>query len=128
MVELTFRSRVEHFVSLSLIKRIASSTSDEPEESYASIGKEGVKAIKGKPIAQCVPRLLMLLEMALVNRGRLSVQPVEAEAWTAVQLLSKIERVQEAPGDKPAKSKRKAKGQFGPSHRGINYFLFSTIS
>lgn len=30
-----------------------------------------------------------MLDMALVNRGRLSVQPVKEEAWNTVQLLAK---------------------------------------
>ena len=47
MVELTFKGRAERFVPLSLVKRIASSTSEEPDEDVAGIGKEGVKAIKG---------------------------------------------------------------------------------
>ena len=47
MVELTFKGRAENFVPLSLIKRIASSTSEEPDEDITNIGKEGVKAIKG---------------------------------------------------------------------------------
>lgn len=48
MVDVTFSSRAKNFVSLSLMKRIASlpNSSDIPED-IAYIGEEGVKAVKG---------------------------------------------------------------------------------
>ena len=44
MVEVAFGSRVQHFVPLSLLRNIASS-SELPEE-VAYIGEDGAKAIK----------------------------------------------------------------------------------
>ncbi|KAI0082550.1 DUF55-domain-containing protein [Panus rudis PR-1116 ss-1] len=78
MVDVTFKSRAKHFIPLSLIKHLASlsgsstSLADPPEE-VAYIGRSGMKAIR---------------EMALVNRGRLSVQRVEENAWKTMQLLA----------------------------------------
>ncbi|KAI5114659.1 hypothetical protein M0805_007770, partial [Coniferiporia weirii] len=97
MVDVTFKARCAHFVPLALFKRLAaleaSAESDLPPD-VAYIGEAGVRAIKG---------------MALVNRGRLSVQPVEEDAWAAVQLLA--ERGgwdEEAPGT-GTKSRKNAK-------------------
>ncbi|KAL5529979.1 PSY2_1 [Sanghuangporus sanghuang] len=73
MVDVTFKSRAAHHVPLSLFKWIANSHTDDPPTDVAYIGSEGVRAIK---------------EMALIKRGRLSVQPVEEDAWKAVQLLA----------------------------------------
>ncbi|KAL5527836.1 hypothetical protein ACEPAG_6637 [Sanghuangporus baumii] len=73
MVDATFKSRAAHRVPLSLFKRIANSPTDDPPVDVAYIGSEGALAIK---------------EMALIKRGRLSVQPVEEDAWEAVQLLA----------------------------------------
>ncbi|GJE87441.1 EVE domain-containing protein [Phanerochaete sordida] len=73
MVDLTLKARAEHFVSLALLKRIAASPSSEPPADVEYIGEEGVKAIK---------------EMALINRGRLSVQRVEDEAWSVIEKLA----------------------------------------
>ncbi|KAK7696146.1 hypothetical protein QCA50_000797 [Cerrena zonata] len=78
MVDVTLRSRATHFIPLSLLKHLASlspsssSVMDPPEE-VAYIEKEGIKAIK---------------DMALINRGRLSVQPVEETAWGTMEMLA----------------------------------------
>ncbi len=45
MVDVTFVSRAAHFVPLSLLRNIASSSDLPDEVSY--IGKEGAQAIKG---------------------------------------------------------------------------------
>ncbi|KAJ3889605.1 DUF55-domain-containing protein [Lentinula edodes] len=72
MVDLTFKSRAKHFVSLALLKHISEHASELPEE-LAYIGSEGAKAIKS---------------MDLINRGRLSVQRVQKPAWDVIGLLA----------------------------------------
>ncbi|KAJ3907988.1 DUF55-domain-containing protein [Lentinula edodes] len=72
MVDLTFKSRAKHFVSLALLKHISEHASELPEE-LAYIGSEGAKAIKS---------------MDLINRGRLSVQRVQKPAWDVIELLA----------------------------------------
>ncbi|KAK1225307.1 hypothetical protein PQX77_011725 [Marasmius sp. AFHP31] len=74
MVDLTFTSRANHFIPLSLLRYIANfgSGSGIPEQ-IAYIGDEGVKAIKA---------------MDLVTRGRLSVQGVDENAWETIGLLA----------------------------------------
>ena len=73
MVDVNFKLRAQHFVSLALIKRIAALPSSQPFKEINYIGTEGVDAIK---------------KMPLVTRGRLSVQSVGDLAWNAVQLLA----------------------------------------
>jgi len=70
MVDIRFIRRLEHPPTLALIKLLAQLSSVPDESKY--IGPEGLKALKG---------------MALVNRGRLSVQPVEDKAFEAIVLL-----------------------------------------
>ncbi|EIW66251.1 hypothetical protein TREMEDRAFT_35209 [Tremella mesenterica DSM 1558] len=70
MVDVKFRSRLLHPPTLALIKHLASSTTLPSEVEY--IGSEGFKAVK---------------EMQLVNRGRLSVQPVTDKAYEVIKLL-----------------------------------------
>ncbi|KAI0650841.1 DUF55-domain-containing protein [Trametes meyenii] len=71
MVDVTFTRRALSFVPLSLLRIIA--TAPEPPEEVSYIGQEGARTIKG---------------MALVTRGRLSVQRVEEEAWRTVEQLA----------------------------------------
>jgi len=71
MVDVTFEARAAHFVPLALLRRIAAAS--EPPSEVAYIGEDGVKAIKG---------------MALVNRGRLSVQRVEEKTWDLIQTMA----------------------------------------
>ncbi|KAI0832829.1 DUF55-domain-containing protein [Trametes gibbosa] len=71
MVDVTFIDRAPHFVPLSLLKSIATASDLVEEVSY--IGDEGAKAIKG---------------MALVTRGRLSVQRVDEETWKVIGKLA----------------------------------------
>ncbi|KAI0050231.1 DUF625-domain-containing protein [Auriscalpium vulgare] len=68
MVEVKFASRAAHFVPYPYLRDIAAGPSEPPSE-VDYIGSNGVKAIKA---------------MALVNRGRLSVQPVEEAAWKVI--------------------------------------------
>ncbi|KAF9782976.1 DUF55-domain-containing protein [Thelephora terrestris] len=67
MVEVEFKSRASHFVPLSVLKGIPAGNVPE------YLTTEDVEAIKG---------------MALINRGRLSVQRVEEEAWDAVRKMA----------------------------------------
>ncbi|KII94592.1 hypothetical protein PLICRDRAFT_33393 [Plicaturopsis crispa FD-325 SS-3] len=73
MVDATFVARAAHFVPLALLRHVADATTGDPPEEIEYIGKDGVKSIKG---------------MALVNRGHLSVQRVEEDAWNVVQQLA----------------------------------------
>ncbi|THH31930.1 hypothetical protein EUX98_g2283 [Antrodiella citrinella] len=66
MVDVTFESRLAHFIPLSLLKSVAGSSKNDPDEGLSYIGNQGVKAIKTMP---------------LVTRGRLSVQHVDAETY-----------------------------------------------
>ncbi|TBU28751.1 PUA-like domain-containing protein [Dichomitus squalens] len=93
MVEVTFGSRAKHFVPLSLLRNIASSS--EPPEEVAYIGQDGAKAIKG---------------MALVTRGRLSVQRVEEDTWEIIEQLAERGGWEETGTSKP-KTKSQPKGK-----------------
>ena len=46
MVDVSFKSRAAHYVSLPLLRLIAAQTSDPPPD-VKYIGEDGVKAIKG---------------------------------------------------------------------------------
>ncbi|WWD20834.1 hypothetical protein CI109_105311 [Kwoniella shandongensis] len=70
MVDVRFIERLTHPPTLALIKHLASLPTLPDEISF--IGQGGFEAIKA---------------MQLVNRGRLSVQPVEQAAYDAVVLL-----------------------------------------
>ncbi|TFK46913.1 DUF55-domain-containing protein [Heliocybe sulcata] len=73
MVDLSLKTRAKHFVSLALLRHIASLSSTAAPAEIDYLGERGVKAIKN---------------MALVTRGRLSVQKVERDTWDAVVLLA----------------------------------------
>jgi hypothetical protein len=89
MVELTFARRASHFVSLALLKDIASSRLPPSGAEY--IGEAGANAIS---------------DMPLVGRGRLSVQRVSAEAWTAVEALADKGGWVEEAGTRGKKAKK----------------------
>ncbi|KAI5987771.1 DUF55-domain-containing protein [Pisolithus marmoratus] len=74
MVDVKFVFRAPHFVSLSLLRRIAAVSSHDTLEAVAYVGSDGLKAIK---------------EMALLNRGRLSVQRVSEACWTAIEEMAR---------------------------------------
>lgn len=74
MVDVKFVFRAPHFVSLSLLRRIADVSSHDALEALAYVGSDGLKAIK---------------EMALLNRGRLSVQRVSEACWTAIEEMAR---------------------------------------
>lgn len=89
MVDLTFQARAKNFVPLSLLKRIASTSTAQPPSDVDYIGEDGVKAIKGVS-SYSLPRrrVLQRKEMALINRGRLSVQRVEEQTWSVIEKLA----------------------------------------
>lgn len=74
MVDVKFVSRAAHFVSLSLLRGIAGVSSLDIPEEIAYVGSDGLAAIK---------------EMALLNRGRLSVQRVSEVCWTAIEEMTR---------------------------------------
>ncbi|KAH9948744.1 DUF55-domain-containing protein [Amylocystis lapponica] len=92
MVDVTFVARTTHFVPLALLRFIAAAPTSAPPTEVAYIGEAGAQAIQ---------------QMALVTRGRLSVQRVEEQTWGAIELLAQTG----GWGDvtKP-KGKRKANG------------------
>lgn len=52
MVDVMFRSRLDHFIPLSFLRSIAELPSDaDPPEEVTYLGKEGVTAIKGASVA-----------------------------------------------------------------------------
>ncbi|CCM03358.1 uncharacterized protein FIBRA_05487 [Fibroporia radiculosa] len=73
MVDVTFVARTTHFIQLALLRQIAATSGDEPPTEISYIGADGVHAIK---------------QMALVTRGRLSVQRVEEKTWDVVSMLA----------------------------------------
>ncbi|GBE80113.1 PUA-like domain-containing protein [Sparassis latifolia] len=72
MVDVTFINRTAHFVPLALLRRIAAAGSEPPTD-VSYIGESGTSAIK---------------QMALVTRGRLSVQRVEEDTWGVIEELA----------------------------------------
>ncbi|KAG8682074.1 hypothetical protein FRC08_015204 [Ceratobasidium sp. 394] len=84
MVELTFGTRLKHFVPLSALRQISAcatidevtrldSSSEDDQPSFAYLSAEDLAALK---------------KMPLLNRGRLSVQPVNPDAWVAINKLA----------------------------------------
>ncbi|EGO27974.1 hypothetical protein SERLADRAFT_462319 [Serpula lacrymans var. lacrymans S7.9] len=105
MVEVTFVARAKHLVPLALLKHIAALASGEAPSEVDYIGADGVKAVKN---------------MALVNRGRLSVQSVDEKTFEVVQTLAekggwddmglgkkKSSPASTKPAKKPVQNKRK---------------------
>ncbi|KAF8497343.1 PUA-like domain-containing protein [Gautieria morchelliformis] len=87
MVELRFVSRVPHFIPLALLRHLSTLSEAPAEMNY--LNSNDLKGIR---------------DMALLNKGRLSVQRVEKEAWAA---LSKI--ACEGYGDIDFRPQNKAK-------------------
>ncbi|QRV88030.1 thymocyte nuclear protein 1 [Ceratobasidium sp. AG-Ba] len=83
MVELAFGSRLKHFVPLSLL-RLVSSCSNADEVAQLSLGSE-----TDHPLSYLTAEdLVALKKMPLLNRGRLSVQSVNSDAWAAIIKLA----------------------------------------
>ncbi|KAE8226965.1 hypothetical protein CF319_g526 [Tilletia indica] len=97
MVDCTFKTRLPNFVSLALLQHLASSSLTAEQKGQVSfLTSEHIDAIKGMP---------------LLNRGRLSVQPVPALAYDAIVLLGTKGGFSEWPGKwnkSGSKGKRKA--------------------
>ncbi|KAI0340887.1 DUF55-domain-containing protein [Trametopsis cervina] len=96
MVELTFKSRAANFVPLSLLRRIAAAPGVDGLSDVSFIGPNGFKAIK---------------EMALVSRGRLSVQRVEETAWGTIEQLAKEGGWDDGANKKVKQRKMKLQGE-----------------
>lgn len=94
LVDVRFVERAPHFVSLKLLQALGAM--DEAPEALASYGftTDHLAAIKS---------------MALLNRGRLSVQPVTPEAYSAVELLCRNGGFEDIALLRRAKAPAKAK-------------------
>lgn len=92
MVDLKFTRRAAHFVPLALLRHIAGSADGEPPMGCAYIGKAGVQAVKGNLILLILSYRThtrhIYTGMALVNRGRLSVQRVEQAAYDTIEEMT----------------------------------------
>ena len=90
MVDVQFKSRAKHFVPLSVLKSIATATPGADAPGYLT--SEDIDAIKGHftytQSKLMTYRLYARSGMALINRGRLSVQRVEQAAWDAIQKMA----------------------------------------
>ncbi|KAL1684886.1 PUA-like domain-containing protein [Schizophyllum commune] len=107
MPDVTFVARAAHLVPLSLLRTIASAGSAEAA-GVPYIGKDGVDAIRG---------------MALITRGRLSVQRVEESAWDTIRAMAekggwekqvatrKLAQAKKAGGAKGGARKKAAKDE-----------------
>lgn len=108
MVDLKFKSRVAHFVSLSLLKHLKSlsyediQAADKAEESPSTSLQ--VQYLSGDELSA-------IKEMPLLTQGRLSVQPVSELAFQAVLKLGDMGGWEEAYVQKKAVAKaEKPKG------------------
>lgn len=90
MVDVAFRERAAHLVPLALYKALAERSQLPAEVSY--LNQEHLEAIKAMP---------------LINKGRLSVQPVSSLAYEATVLLAKNGGFDELV-QKPKKQGKKA--------------------
>ena len=89
MVDLTFVSRAEHFIPLTLLRYISETSELPPQIAY--IGEPGFAAVKSEFLTLFWHEPLVSpdsLDMDLVTRGRLSVQRVDEKAWEAITLLA----------------------------------------
>jgi hypothetical protein len=91
MVDVQFKSRATHFIPYHLLREIAAGDA-KPSTDIEYIGEEGVKAIKGnlkrRDRLELEPTVFCLADMALVHRGRLSVQRVQTEAWNVIEQMA----------------------------------------
>lgn len=90
MVDVKLLSRAPHFVSLSLLRRVAGVSSHDALEEIAYVGSDGLRAIK---------------DMALLNRGRLSVQRVSEACWSAIEEMARRGGWEDVPSSHKAKAK-----------------------
>ena len=92
MVDVIFSSRAKHFIPLALFRHIAGLSPSELPDEIGYVSENGVKAIKGLicdlSILYFALKWIVCLEMALVNSGRLSVQPVSEDAWAVIVMMA----------------------------------------
>ncbi|KAG8734691.1 hypothetical protein FRC11_003769, partial [Ceratobasidium sp. 423] len=110
MVELRFKSRLKHFVSLAMLRSITSVTSVENLAQF-SADSDGGNQLSYLTAAD----LKALGEMPLLNRGRLSVQPVNEGAWTAINKLAERGGWDEQTKPKPTKASARPAKSTGPA-------------
>ncbi|CAE6422964.1 unnamed protein product [Rhizoctonia solani] len=84
MVELKFKSRLKHFVSLATLRSITSVSTVEDLAQLSTDFEDG----KNQLSYLTKDDLKALGAMPLLNRGRLSVQPVNEGAWIAINKLA----------------------------------------
>ena len=92
MVDLQFGKRVEHFVSLNILKAIKASIALEEDPAVPYLSQEQREAIA---------------DMPLITQGRLSVQPVSEMAFAAIEQMTNTGgwEATEAGPKKPRKRK-----------------------
>ncbi|KAG8706439.1 hypothetical protein FRC09_002413 [Ceratobasidium sp. 395] len=116
MVELTFNARLKHFVPLSVLRQV-SACANIGEMTQLGSSPEGDQPSFTYLTAK---DLAALKEMPLLNRGRLSVQPVNPGAWDAINKMG--EKGGWSDTGVPKRSKKsgnasKSSGQTNPRKR-----------
>lgn len=84
MVELTFKERLRHFVSLALLRSIAAATTIDDLAVHSANSENHQNQLS----YLTVDDLKALKAMPLLDRGRLSVQPVNEAAWVTISKLA----------------------------------------
>ncbi|KAJ1309133.1 hypothetical protein OPQ81_004809 [Rhizoctonia solani] len=110
MVELRFKSRLKHFVSLAALRSITSVTSVEDLSQFSIDSEDG----KNQLSYLTATDLKALTAMPLLNRGRLSVQSVNEGAWAAIQKLAENGGWSEQTKSKPTKAQARTTKSTGP--------------
>ncbi|CAE7076990.1 unnamed protein product, partial [Rhizoctonia solani] len=111
MVELRFKSRLQHFVSLATLRLITSVASVEKLAQFSADSEDGQNQL-----SYLTPDDLSALNaMPLLNRGRLSVQPVNEGAWTAINKLAERGGWSEQTKPKLAKASIRSAKSTGPT-------------
>ncbi|CAE6422191.1 unnamed protein product [Rhizoctonia solani] len=111
MVELRFKSRLKHFVSLAILRSITSATSVEDLAQLGTDSEDGQNQLSYLTPVD----LKALREMPLINRGRLSVQPVNEGAWAAINKLAERGGWTEQTKSKPVKASARLVKPTGPA-------------
>lgn len=117
MVELTFRTRLKNFVPLSILRSIAAS---DTIEHVARLGLDENGDVSGL-VYLTQKDLAELKAMPLLNRGRLSVQPVNAGAWAVINMLGEnggwnVGSTSKSSGS--SKASKKASTEAEPANKG----------
>ncbi|CAE6410289.1 unnamed protein product [Rhizoctonia solani] len=111
MVELQFKSRLKHFVSLAMLRSITSVTSVDDLAQFSADSEDGQHQL-----SYLSPTDLKALgDMPLLNRGRLSVQSVNEGAWIAINKLAEKGGWSEQSKSKPAKVSARSAKLTGPA-------------